>query len=393
MSTHGSINFSSLASKRYGISARGELQSSVQRTLNELPKLLNAAIEELATVVRRFFTETTNQAAAIVGNHAFNDFDGLIDALIVGDGRSAARACRSLYEHLVNYCEVVTSNEAAERYVAHRAVTAESLSRLDGGLKQLKGRDYKRERQRLAKIGRESESDLRAAVAKFGKSFRRDWASRNLRDRAVAHGYGDDYEVYRLLSQVTHGSGGGVLGSYTHISGSAVHRTGGPSLELAVISYLEGMTFFRNFARDIESHQAIPTRELVVALEKVIAYWPIYRNALQALDKDTWPIEPPPSPAPVLALYPGGGTRWFLWEPAYMLLKRAHRPEEADWIEEEFKKKVASGELIFPDLQGRPITTAVHDLQVAPLEGAEWFPADAIFLPLEPHNVNWFNPK
>ncbi|WP_331759012.1 DUF5677 domain-containing protein [Streptomyces anulatus] len=346
------------------------------------------------TVIRRFFTETTNKAAAIVGNHAFNDFDGLIDSLITGDGRNAARASRSLFEHLINYCEVASSEVAAERYIAHRAVTAESLSKLNRGLTRLKGKEYRKERQRLSKLGRESENDLRSAIAKFGKSFRRDWASRNLRDRAVAHGYGDDYEVYRLLSQVTHGSGGGVLGSYIRISGSAIHRTGGPSLELAIISYLEGITFFRNFAREIETRQSIPTSGLVKALNDAIDYWPDYRKMLQALDKETWPSEPPPSPAPVMALYPGGGIRWFLWEPALMLLKLAQRPAEADWIEEQFKKKIASGELTFPDLGGRPITSAVHDLHVSPLAEAEWFPADAIFIPQQPPSkVAWFNPK
>lgn len=110
-------------------------------------------------------------AAAIVGNHAFNDFDGFIDSLFSGDGRSAARVSRSLYEHLVNYCEVMSSKNAAERYLAHRAVTADLLGDRTQGLPYLKGAQQKRERSRLAKLKRDSLKDLKSALAKFRQSL------------------------------------------------------------------------------------------------------------------------------------------------------------------------------------------------------------------------------
>lgn len=114
---------------------------------------------------------------------------------------------------------------------------------------------------------------------------------------------------------MTHGSCGGVLGNYASISGATVHRTG-PSLDLAVLSYLEGFTFFLDFAKEVESRQKIETRQLITSLNKLISYWPTYRLALQTIDKRLWQSSPPPRPTPIMALYPNGRIRWFYWEPA-----------------------------------------------------------------------------
>ncbi|MGW7661574.1 DUF5677 domain-containing protein [Streptomyces sp. NPDC054756] len=375
---YGEVNFSVPPSQRYGVAGKGEIVANMERRMPEFHALLAAATEELHIVVRRFFTETTNKSAIIVGNHAFNDLDSFIDCLLSGDGRSAARASRSLYEHLVNYCEVMSSLKAAERYLDHKVVTADLLGNLTHGLHYLTGTPHKQERSRLAKLKRDSLRPLREALSKFGTHFRRDWSSRNLYDRAVAHGYERHYDTYRLLSQVTHGSCGGVLGNHASIAGHTVHRTG-PSLELAVLSYLEGFTFFRELTREIGTRQNIETRKLAESIEALLRYWPTYRQVLTAIDTLTWPESPPPGPVAIMALYANGRIRWFFWEPALNRMKLAYPPKGHDWMEERFREHVQAGNVeIPPNMEGRPITSAVSGVQVTPREQSQWFSASGV---------------
>ncbi len=140
---YGELDFSVPPSQRHGIAISGELTANMKRRLPELPGLLTDTLEELHIVTRRFFSETTNRSAAVVGNHAFNDLGSFMDCLLSGDGRSAARASRSLYEHLVNYCEVMSSPKAAERYLDHKIVTVNLLGDLTHGLRYLRGTAHK----------------------------------------------------------------------------------------------------------------------------------------------------------------------------------------------------------------------------------------------------------
>ncbi len=387
----GEVDFSVPPSERYGLALKSELSANMKARLPEFPQLLSTTVEELQIVSRRFFTETTNQSAAIVGNHAFNDLDSFIDSLLSGDGRAAARASRSLFEHLVNYCEVMSSQDAARRYIEHAAVTADLLGNLTHGLHYLRGTQHKQERTRLAKLKRDSLHHLRDAISRFGPKFRRDWSSRNLHDRAADHGYGNHYDTYRLLSQVTHGSCGGVLGSHATITGKTVHRTG-YSLELATLSYLEGFTFFQEFTEQIEARQTIDTRQLADSIDVLLGYWPKYRNALMEIDKLLWPASPPPGPVAIMALYPNGRVRWFFWEPTLNRMKNAYPPADCKFVEERLRDYVRDGNVnIPPNMEGRPITTAVAGVQVTPKEGASWFSAGGILTSGEKPSIPWLN--
>ncbi|GAA0187639.1 DUF5677 domain-containing protein [Streptomyces thermocarboxydus] len=386
---YGELDFSVPPSQRHGIAISGELTANMKRRLPELPGLLTDTLEELHIVTRRFFSETTNRSAAVVGNHAFNDLGSFMDCLLSGDGRSAARASRSLYEHLVNYCEVMSSPKAAERYLDHKIVTVNLLGDLTHGLRYLRGTAHKRERSRLAKLKRDSLRPLTEALARFGTGFRRDWSSRNLYDRAAAHGYAGHYDTYRLLSQVTHGSCGGVLGSHAAGSDYTVHRTG-PSLELAVLSYLEGFTFFRAFAKEVGDRQNIDTRKLIESIDTLLDHWPIYRQALTDIDALLWPESPPPGPVAIVAIYPNGRARWFFWEPTIKRVKPAYPPENCEWMEDRFRRHIKAGNVdIPPNLDGRPLTSAVYGVQVTPREGSSWFPASGIFVPDAKPSAPW----
>ncbi len=377
----GEVDFKVPPSEHQGLAFKDEISANLKYRLPDFSTLIWAVEEELHIVTRRFFTETTNKSAVIIGNHAFNDYIGLVDSLLIGDGRSAARVSRSLFEHLVNYCEVMTSATAAERYLEHKAVTADLLANLTRGLHYLKGVAQKRERNRLAKLKRDALLPLKRVLTKFGPAYRRDWSSRNLYDRAKDHGYESHYDTYRLLSQVTHGSYGGVLGSHAEISGASVHRIG-PSLDLAILSYLEGLTFFRSFASEVGSRQSVDTGKLTEAIDALLSYWPTYRQGLLDVDKYVWPASPPPSPIAVMALYPSGRIRWFFFEPALSKMKLADPPPNCEWMEERFREYVEAGNVALPaNMDGRPITSAVSGVQVTPKADAQWVTAAAFLLP------------
>ncbi|MEU2455875.1 DUF5677 domain-containing protein [Streptomyces sp. NPDC012765] len=362
-----------------GFALRHEIRGALQSQLELLQPVISQMLDEMNVVIRVFFTKEENKAALIIGNHAWNDFQSLLDRLFEGEGRDAARASRSLYEHLVNYCEVMGDAEAAERYLAHREVTAELLGNLTRGVALLKGSDHKKERTRLARMKRDASAQLRTALARFGPQFKRDWSRRNLRDRASAHGYGGGYDVYRLLSQVTHGSAGGVLGTYADVTGRTVHRTG-PSLDLAVLAYLEGISFFCDFVKEVERRSSINCSELVAALDRVISYWPVYRYLLQTLDRTLWPTTPPLGPVALLAMYPTGKMRWYYWDPVMKMVKLAIPPEGSEWIEEKTRLHIRSdGNQSGMVEDGKPYTAAIHSVQAVPKPGAKWVAASSIF--------------
>ncbi|MFB9594038.1 DUF5677 domain-containing protein [Streptomyces racemochromogenes] len=369
----------SLSPSERGFALRHEIRETLRQQLELLQPVMSHMLNELNIVIRTFFTEEENRAALIIGNHAFNDFQSLLDRLFEGEGRDASRATRSLYEHLVNYCEVKSNQESADRYLAHWAVTAELLGNLTRGIHLLKGAEHKKERTRLSRMRRDGAADLKAAIAKYSSRFKKDWSKRNLHDRAESHGYVTGYDVYRMLSQVTHGSAGGVLGTYADVTGRTVHRTG-PSFDLAILAYLEGISFFRDFVREVEKRSSVNCSELVAALNKVISCWPLYRQSLQSLDRTLWPKTPPPGPVALLAMYPSGKMRWFYWDPIMKMMKLALPPDGADWMESQALEYLRSDNVHEGLVEkGKPYTVQINSVVVAPKPGTDWVKASAIF--------------
>ncbi|MFE7411481.1 DUF5677 domain-containing protein [Streptomyces laurentii] len=391
MEIYQQIDFSIPPSKRYGMATKEEVRAAIRFALPELFDLLDDTMQEITLLQRAFFTGIENQAASIIGNHALNDFDSLIDSIVSGNGRDGARASRSLYEHLVNYCEVTASTIANERYIAHRSITAITLSDLPHGLPLLKGAELRKEKNRRKKLKRENLAQAAQAVRDFGRRFNADWAERNLRERARAHGYEQHYDVYKLLSQVTHGSCGGTLGTHADVEGRTVHRIG-PSLDLAIFSYLEGLTFFRAFAHEVGKSGAVNTSPLVESINKLIEGWPAYRAALQAIDKAIWPSSPPPPPIAIMALYPNGRIRWFYFEPVLNIMRRALKPAGSEKLEEDFRTHATESNLKYLDNQGgKPMTCSVAGVILTPAPGSKWFKANSVLMSRETPMADWLD--
>ncbi|WP_432069307.1 DUF5677 domain-containing protein [Streptomyces sp. AA1529] len=382
------LDFSVEPSKRGGIALMAEVRENIRENLMPLEQHFTNVQAETYLAMRRFFAQASNEASAIVGNHAFNDFEALLESLINGDGRNAARVTRALYEHVVNYCDVATSTDSAERYIAHRSVTAESLSTLTRALRLLKGVEHSREKHRLKKLSRESAPELRESLRRYGSGFRRGWAATNLRQSASNHGYESQYEVYKLLSQVTHGSFGGVLGNYGQIGAGNVHRVG-LSLDLAVLCYVEGLGAFQDFAREVATRDQIEMSGLVQALDELLAQWPTYRSVLQAVDGALWPSDAPSGPVAIVAVYPSTGrVRWFYWEPELKVMRKAFPPDGFAWLEEEARSHLID-EHAGQSEAGKPLTSAVSGVILNPEPGSKWFPAEAILTNPQREHVHW----
>lgn len=386
------IDFSLPPAERLGFALGTEVREAITAHLGDVHPVVGRVTDELMTWVRGAVGHIRNEAAVALVNHAVNDFQDLADALMQGEGRNAARVTRSLFEHLVNLCEVSATPDSARRYVAHKAVSAQILSRMTRGLAYLKGTARKAEAHRLRKLRNASASDYAAAMSKYGSGFRRNWATDNLRDRANRFGYGADYDTYSLLSQVAHGSHGGLLGTYRDRGDVVVHRTG-ISLDLAVLAYLEGTSFFRSFVTEASARHDRDGTALDAALADMLATWPTYRAAMQRIDALIWPTTPPVGPMAVMGIFPNGRVRWYHHEPVYGKIALAQPPDNAQDLELKYKARlgfVPDGSYI-GDREGRPITVAVLGVHVTPVPGARWRPAAGIFQPAGAEPPAWMS--
>jgi hypothetical protein len=141
-----------------------------------------------------------DSASARIFNQATNDLLDLCFDAVTGRGRSAMRAARALYEHSVNANEVVQSIDSSNRYLDHQAVVGVVRAGMTREADFLLGNDRKSFDHEVGKLVRASERDARTAVDKYGPSFRRLWAARNLYDMAKDHGLEAGYDFYRVAS-------------------------------------------------------------------------------------------------------------------------------------------------------------------------------------------------
>jgi len=377
------VDLSVPPSRRFGISVGKEVEEALHNQLSPLVGVVDSVTQELHFFATRLYRNSpAGESCATIFNHALNDFIILLNALWDGDGRSSARTSRSLYEHLVNYCYVAGDAQAAERYGDHKVVTHQILSRMLKRLPLLGGTQRKREAHRRKKLGSSSAQKHRSALSRYGNSFNRDWAQVDLYSRAKLHGLESDYDTYRLFSQVTHGSAGGTLGTLQTENSPVIHRTG-PSLELAALAFPEGISFFRDLCMRIHAIHGVDADNVVRCLNELISGWGVYKRACEWLDKNLWPELPPLPGATILAIYPGGGTRWLHWEPGLGLIAVGVPPANAADVEKKIKEQmgfVPDGTHIGDD-EGRPITAAVHGTVVQVAPGAKWMPAEAILQP------------
>lgn len=300
--------------------------------------------------------------AEMVINHFTNDMSGLFTSVGLCDGRSAARAARALFEHVVNFCDVASDETARARYIAQGHVTADRLADYASGVSLLRGSDRRKERDRLRRLKRDAARPLAQAFATYGYALRGQWHPKKLSARADAYGLGRGYEGYRILSGVLHGSSGSLSGTLRIRDGHSIHRTG-PDLELTAFSLLEGLNCIREMANRLAANAPdFDPSTLVEQTELLISDWPHIQAVLRRLDRRLWASAP--TPVSVLAIYPSGA-RWYVHDRQTQELFLAETPEVIPFGEDLLWRRVAEIRREFSTSRdGRPLTISVAGVRL-----------------------------
>lgn len=354
--------------------------------------LLPAAIgEDAAAWTRSFrrelgalYPSLSSDASRLILTATVNDAIALMTHVDRLDGRSAAHCARALFEHLINAIDVEGSPANAQRYLDHRAVTQEQVSRRRWYLPLLSKKAQRKENARLDKLGRGMERTVQRLAKTYGSSYRRSWADGSLRDRAHRHGFGAGYDGYRILSAVIHGSSGAMSGVVRIIKGAPVHRTG-PDLDLAATAYVEGLRstgeYFDRLAVTTGRPEAATLRD---STARMLRHTEAVRAGLSRIDRQLWPTDNTPPPMALLAFYKGGRERWFVYYPQTDTLLPAEEPHIETGLLDEVRQRARDAGWVNAD--GRPITVVASDVAVTPRTGASPVPAGSIMIPPELKN-------
>lgn len=325
-------------------------------------------------------------AQGMIVNHAANDALLLLDEVTTGSGRSAARTARALFEHLLHYCEVTQPNpagaDATARYEDHVHVTADQVGRRAIGLNRLAGKAKRKEKQRLERLVRHHKGALGQALSARGRNFVRGWSSRSLFDIAKAHGYANDYDSYRILSAVTHGSAGGLLGTRREMSTDGVCHRLGPDLQLVPAAFHEGLTWWRDLvarlppALDLDGCP-LPMKDHI---EQLLDCYSSLLEVTRRLDGKLWPANPAPNFAvPFLAVFPNGKHAWFELDTRDDLVRRADlvgpEPKDVASLVREGQRANAENGASHAD---RPWAAPVLEAQVRVRDGMKAIPSSQL---------------
>lgn len=340
----------------------------------ELPddflEALDFVVADLSFAVGSWHRDLKGAQGMIV-NHAANDALLLVGEVKMGAGRSAARTARALFEHLVHYCEVTQSgaagSEAAERYEEHVYVTADQVGRRAIGLARLRGKSARGEKRRLERQLRGHERGFQRVVAAYGKGFKKGWSSRNLFDMATAHGYSDDYDSYRILSAVTHGSAGGLVGTRRGMGADGICHRLGPDLQLVPAAFHEGLTWWRELVKRLPPVPGPNSLPLAMAdhVEELLGCYPSLLEATRRLDGLLWPTAPSPNvTVPVLAVFQNGTHAWYELDTRDDVVRRADLvgAQPANMADLLRRGRVETAQ--HSSTRDRPWTTPVSDVQV-----------------------------
>lgn len=365
--------------REYGLPA-----SSMPKYLSDaLPKAVAKEIAVWSYAIPlaggSLYQHLASTASKYILTGAINDAVALVLHVDRLDGRSAAHAARALFEHLVNFYDVLDGiEEASDRYLDHRHITADRVAHHRWYLAELDKKSAKREQNRLDGLANRTRKPLAEAVAKYGKAFQRSWAAGTLRDRADAHGLSEGYEGYRILSSVIHGSSGAMAGIVKSIDGQPVHRIG-PDIDLAATAFAEGLVSFYRIADRLRVVAPVTEAEEVLGRTgNLINNLQQIRETLRRLDKQTWPRHASPATVTVAGIWPNGKVRWYLHDLREESMVLADLLDPEPDLTELIKKAAAYDADAFG---GRPMSVACSAVRATARQDAPWVPAASILIP------------
>lgn len=301
------------------------------RLTDLLPDELSDEVEryrwEIPLIVGGVFRHLDDGAPKLIFSAAATDALAVIRHVDEFDGRSAALRARTLFEHLLNLCDVIESaTNTGKRYMDHRWAVRKLRAKRRDHLQVLARGEARRETRRLDDLARAARKPLRRAVAAYGERYEFGWAEGSVRRRAITYNLLDDYDGYSLLSAAIHGSSGSLDGVVRRINGAVVHRTG-HDLELAATAWWEGLSWFYELMDRIA--QRWPNgeaEEIRGATGNLLLDWQRVRDALREQDAKIWPDTAPPGPAIAVVIYPTR-VRWFYYRPVDDVVMPLDQPE------------------------------------------------------------------
>ena len=318
----------------------------------------------------------------ILVTQAVNDFSDLLADLEMGRGRPAMRCLRSIFESLITMLDITDPNsDAIDRYEEHYGVASYQAATMRAGLTGLTGNDLRAERHRRHKNQRIHKQANDEALAKRGSQFKRNWTGETLLDRAVRHGFGHDYDLYRVASSPIHVSSGGMSGIERQYDGTPVYRFG-PNLADCPLAFNEGLRYFKLFIETLASYTGFTAERVLQALSALESLQKEYRKTILRIDEDLWPTVAPIGTIVVRALLPDGRRKWILHDNDQGRIIECHPPSglpksQIDAAEEELRK---AEEMLCEREEW--ITAAMLGATADPLPDARWRP-QGLIVPLD----------
>ena len=130
-------------------------------------------------------------------------------------------------------------------------------------------------------------------------------------DRAARHGYGDDYDLYRVASSPIHVSSGGMSGIERQYGDTPVYRFG-PNLADCPLAFNEGLRYFKLFIEALAGYTGFTAERVLQALSALESLQKEYRKTIRRIDESLWPTVAPVGTIVVRTLLPDGRRKWIL---------------------------------------------------------------------------------
>lgn len=258
----------------------------------EQPLLVEAINEyerALGEVLPALDSADPHPAVLVVAVVAMNDFNDLLFDCISGRGRSALRASRVQFEHLLN---LTAMKEPAmlNRFMSHSGIGTPAVARWNPLEHFLKGKQLKAARHRKRVLLRDSRKQMEEVLSEYGHGFSLQWHPKSIRQRAIDAGLEEEYEFYRASSAAVHGSASTMDGSVWFSEGRPISRVG-PVVITCPSAMAGGLWFYTKLNRTLEGLVDLRAASLLPTLQRLGAMLPEFCSYTNALEEGIFRLD------------------------------------------------------------------------------------------------------
>ncbi|MEW6872696.1 DUF5677 domain-containing protein [Trueperella pyogenes] len=330
---------------------------------------------------RSLYALASHYSVGVVLTQFINDVDTMVMSADRGEGRDVARAARSTFEHLINLSDLISSSPLQQQYLDHAEVTKFQFARLPP--------EYQMGLSQNSYTIKQLENKVEQLTNKYHSNFERQWHKKSLYKRAEKWGYTTEYDVYRILSSLVHGSAGGILGNEKEIQNHSVLRAG-PNYELASFALLSGLRFARLILQRLQTIQVKNVspqvlKALIKDVDHAILGCADYQNRISTINQELWPTKLPQlNYQTVGAKYPGGKCAWFIHNLQEGEMYPALSPGLPE-IEKRLQDEIPTPSRKEYELNGnRPTTVIFENVYLQVKTPLKTIPDHAVLMPRHP---------